>query len=85
MVAILLSGVVGAAALVVPSLGSIASGTESGPTFASSPVLMSMVTSGALQAALFGEQTRDTPGPAGRLATLAASIISLPVRALGGK
>ena len=37
MVAILLSGVVGAAALVVPNLGSIASGTESGPTFASSP------------------------------------------------
>ena len=37
MVAILLSGVVGAAALVVPNLGSIASGAESGPTFASSP------------------------------------------------
>jgi len=54
-------------------------------TFASSPVLMSMVTSGALQAALLGEQDRDTPGPAGRLAALASSIISLPVRALGGK
>lgn len=54
-------------------------------TFASSPVLMSMVTSGALQAALLGEQDSDTAGPAGRLAALASSIISLPVRALGGK
>ena len=54
-------------------------------TFASSPTLMSMVTSGALQTALLGEQGRDTPGPAGTLAGLAASIISLPARALGGK
>lgn len=35
--AVLLSGVVGAATLVVPNLGAIASGTESGPTFQSSP------------------------------------------------
>ncbi len=37
MVAVLLAGVVGAATLVVPNLGSIAAGSESGPTFASTP------------------------------------------------
>ncbi len=37
MIAILIAGVVGAATLVVPNLVSVASGTESGPTFASSP------------------------------------------------
>ena len=35
--AVLLSSVVGAATLAVPNLGAIASGTESGPTFQSSP------------------------------------------------
>ena len=37
MVVILLLASVGATTLVVPSLASIALGTESGPTFASSP------------------------------------------------
>ncbi|MEN0651701.1 MULTISPECIES: alpha/beta hydrolase [Hyphobacterium] len=51
-------------------------------TFASSPTLMNMVTSGALEAALMGRSTRENGGPADTIFSLAASIVSLPVRAL---
>lgn len=51
-------------------------------TFANSPTLMSMVRSGALEAALVTDQPQDGQGPGSALAALAASIISLPARAL---
>lgn len=54
-------------------------------TFASSPTLMNMVTSGALEAALMGRSTRENAGAADTIFSLASSIVLLPARALGRK